>query len=138
MKDIEILFKNKPGQLALMGEILGKSKISLEGGGVFHNEEYSIAHFLVEEADRAKIELEKVGIKVIKISDVVIQKLRQDIPGQLGMFCKKLAEANINILTQYSDHANQLIVVVDDYETGKQISEQWMKKWWGTTEDYII
>ena len=75
MKDIEILFENKFGQLALMGETLGKNKISLEGGGVFQNGDFSIAHFLIEEADRAKIELEKVGIKVTKISDVIIQKL---------------------------------------------------------------
>jgi hypothetical protein len=137
MKDIEIVFENKIGQLALMGETLGKSKISLEGGGVFQNGNSSIAHFLVEEADRAKIELEKVGIKVTKISNVIIQKLRQDIPGQLGAFCKELADANVNILTQYSDHSNQLIVVVDNHEKGKQVSEKWMKKWWNN-EDYII
>lgn len=61
--------------------------------------------------------------------DVIIQKLRQDVPGQLGMFCRKLSDANVNNLTQYSDHSNQLIVVVDDFETGKQLSEQWMKAW---------
>lgn len=137
MKDIEILFKNKLGQLTLMGETLGKNKINLEGGGVFQNGDFSIAHFLVEEADRAKVELEKVGIKVTKINNVIIQKLRQDIPGQLGAFCKELADANVNILTQYSDHSNQLIVVVDNYEKGKQVSEEWMKKWWNN-EDYII
>lgn len=137
MKDIEILFENKAGKLALMGETLGKHKISLEGGGVFDNGDFSIAHFLVEEADRAKLELEKVGIKVVKINDVIIQKLRQDIPGQLGAFCKELADANVNILTQYSDHSNQLIVVPDNYEIAKEVSEKWMKKWWNN-EDYII
>lgn len=137
MKDIEILFENKLGQLALMGKTLGESDISLEGGGVFQTGNSSITHFLVEEADRAKVELAKAGIKVTKISNVIIQKLRQDIPGQLGAFCKELADANVNILTQYSDHSNQLIVVVDNYEKGKQVSEKWMKKWWNN-EDYII
>lgn len=46
------------------------------------------------------------------------------------MFCWKLAGANVNILTQYSDHSNQLIVVVDNYEEGKKVSEEWMKEWW--------
>jgi hypothetical protein len=137
MKDIEILFENKLEQLALMGETLGKNKISLEGGGVFQNGDLSIAHFLVEEADKAKVELEKVGIKVIKISEVIIQKLRQDVPGQLGAFCKELADAKVNILTQYSDHSNQLIVVVDNYEKAKVVSDKWMKRWW-SNEDYII
>lgn len=137
MKDIEILFQNKAGKLALMGETLGKHEISLEGGGVFDNGDFSIAHFLVEEADRAKSELEKVGIKVVKINNVIIQKLRQDVPGQLGTFCRELANANVNILSQYSDHSNQLIVVSDNYEKAKEVSEKWMKKWWNN-EDYII
>lgn len=130
MKDLEILLENKPGTLALMGETLGKNKISLEGGGVFQNGEVSIAHFLVKEPERAKEALAKVQIKVVKINNVLIQKLRQDIPGQLGMFCRKMADADVNILTQYSDHANQLIAVVDDYEKGKQVSEEWIKQWW--------
>lgn len=129
MKDLEIILENKVGALALMGETLGKSKISLEGGGVFQNGDTSIAHFLVEEPERAKAVLEEVGIEVLKINNVIIQKLRQDISGQLGMFCRKLANANVNILTQYSDHSNQLIVVVDNYEKARQVSEEWMKEW---------
>ncbi|WP_208025686.1 hypothetical protein [Niastella caeni] len=85
---------------------------------------------MVEEAERAKEVLEQVHIRVVNINDVVIQKLRQDVPGQLGLFCRRLANAGVNILTQYSDHANQLIVVVDDYEKAKQVSVAWMQEWW--------
>ncbi|MFD2034016.1 amino acid-binding ACT domain-containing protein [Belliella marina] len=130
MQDIEILLENKPGILALMGETLGKHKISLEGGGVFQNGKIAIAHFLVEEAEKAKEELAKVQIDVVKINDVIIQKLRQDVAGQLGMFCRKMADANVNILVQYSDHSNQLVVVVDDFKKGKKVSEEWIKEWW--------
>jgi len=130
MKDLEILLKNEPGSLALLGETLGKHQISLEGGGVFANGGLSIAHFLVDDAEKAKDVLQIAGIEVLKINEVLIQKLRQDVPGQLGMFCRRLADAGINILVQYSDHANQLIVVVDDIEKGKLVSEQWMKEWW--------
>ena len=130
MKDLEILLKNEPGSLALLGETLGKNKISLEGGGVFQNGSLSIAHFLVEDPEKAKDVLQAVGIKVLKINEVLIQKLRQDVPGQLGMFCRRLADAGINILVQYSDHANRLIVVVDDIEKGRKVSEDWMKEWW--------
>jgi len=130
MKDLEIILENKTGQLALLGETLGKHKISLEGGGVFENGAHSIAHFLVEEADRAREVLAKAGIEVLKINEVIIQKLRQDVPGQLGMFCRRLADAGVNIRTQYSDHSNQLIVVVDDHEKAKRVSDEWMKEWW--------
>lgn len=130
MKDLEIILENKLGMLALLGETLGKNKISLEGGGVFQNGNNAIAHFLVEQADKARTALADAGITVSKINDVVIQKLRQDVPGQLGMFCRRMADAGVNILTQYSDHSNQLIVVVDDYNKAKRISEEWMKEWW--------
>ena len=130
MKDLEIILENKTGQLALLGETLGRNKISLEGGGVFESDTNSIAHFLVKEAERAKEVLAAAGITVVKINPVIIQKLRQDVPGQLGMFCRRLANADINILVQYSDHCNQLIVVVDNYEKGKQVSNDWMKEWW--------
>jgi hypothetical protein len=129
MKDLEIILDNRIGTLALLGETLGKNKISLEGGGVFANGKHSIAHFLVEEADKAREVLKSVGINVVKINDVIIQKLRQDTPGQLGMFCRSLAEAGVNILVQYSDHSNQLIIVPDNYENAKAVSEEWMKKW---------
>lgn len=137
MKDLEILLENKVGSLALMGETLGKHKVSLEGGGVFDNGLFSVAHFLVDKADVAKEELEKVGIKVVRIHDVIIQKLRQDVPGQLGRFCRELANANVNILTQYSDHSNQLIIVPDNYENAKKVSEAWMRTWW-SNQDYEI
>ena len=129
MKDIEIVLENKPGSLALLGETLGKNKISLEGGGVFQNGNISIAHFLVEDAERARKLLAVEGIEVISINEVLIQKLKQDVPGQLGMFCRRLANAGINILVLYSDHSNQLIVVVDDIEKGRAVSEKWMKEW---------
>lgn len=134
MKDLEIILENKPGMLAFMGEILGKHRISLEGGGVFNNGSHSIAHFLVSEPEWARKLLTEAGILVVAIHPVIIVKLRQDQPGQLGQFARRLAEANINILTQYSDHANQLIVVVDEPERARQIAKSWMQEWWPTKQ----
>jgi hypothetical protein len=127
MKDITIYLQDKPGALAEMGETLGQAGISLEGGGVFVDEGKGIAHFLVEDAQKAKEALEQKGIPVTSINDVLIQKLKQDVPGQLGMICSLMAKNGINILVQYSDHYNQLVLVVDDYEKGKIISEKWSK-----------
>jgi hypothetical protein len=130
MKDLEIALENKVGGLALLGETLGKHQISLEGGGVFGTGDNATAHFLVEEAELAKKVLAEVGIKVMKINSIIIQKLRQDVPGQLGLFCRRLADADVNILTQYSDHSNQLIIVPDNYERAKQVSDAWTEEWW--------
>jgi hypothetical protein len=130
MKDLEIILENKPGSLALLGETLGKHNISLEGGGVFNNRGNAIAHFLVDDAESAKKILMNAGFTVVSTNQVMIQKLRQDVPGQLGMFCRELANAGINILTQYSDHSNQLVLVVDDFKKAGEISAKWMNEWW--------
>jgi hypothetical protein len=125
MKDIEVKLPNRPGMLALLGDILGKNGISLVGGGVFSNGDIATAHFLVEEAEKASALLSVEPFLGTKVNEVLIQRLRQDLPGQLGMFCTKIAEAGLNILVQYSDHAGQLIVVVDDPEKGRQVSDEW-------------
>jgi hypothetical protein len=127
MKDLEIHLTDTE-MLALLGETLGKNNISLEGGGVFMAGKNAIAHFLVREPDRAKAVLDAVGIRVAKISDVVIQKLKQDVPGQLGLFCREMANAGVRILAQYSDHSNQLIIVPDDYRQAEQVSRAWKKR----------
>ncbi len=127
MKDLEILLENKPGALAEMGETLGAAGVSLEGGGVFVHDGVGVAHFLVEDAEKGKAALEAKGIKVTAINEVLIQKLKQDMPGQLGKICRLMQQGGVNINVQYSDHANQLILVVDDYKKGKVVSENWAK-----------
>jgi hypothetical protein len=127
MKDIAIHLQDKPGALAEMGETLGAAGVSLEGGGMFVHNGKGIAHFLVEDAEKGKQALQAKGIEVASIHDVLIQKLKQDVPGQLGKICRLMARNNINILIQYSDHNNQLILVVDDHDKGKIISDNWAK-----------
>lgn len=128
MKDLSVELENTPGALARMGELLGAAGISLEGGGVFVHHNIGFVHFLVEDAWKAKEVLSANGINVIKISDVLIQKLKQDIPGQLGIISREMQKAGVNILVQYSDHQNQLILVVDDFQKGKIVSEEWERK----------
>ena len=90
MRDLQIIMLNKPGQLALLGETLGKNKISLEGGGVFDNGELSIAHYLVEEADKAKKVLDQAGIFVVKINDVIISEMTKMTPNKSSFTCMAL------------------------------------------------
>lgn len=127
MKDLAIYLQNKPGALAAMGEVLGNAGVSLEGGGVFVYNDKGVAHFLVEDAEKGKWVLETNGFEVAGINNVLIQKLKQDVPGQLGKICRLMETNDVNILVQYSDHYNQLVLVVDDYEKGCAICENWKK-----------
>ena len=125
MFDVEISLENRPGALAELGETLGKIGISVLGGGVFVHNNRGIAHFLFEDGRRAKDALEAVGIRVASVREVLVQRLEQGTPGQLGSFARRMADSGVNIEVQYSDHDNQLIVVVDDLENGRKVSEAW-------------
>ncbi len=125
MKDLAIRLENRPGALAEMGEALGKAGISIEGGGGFVFEGKGIVHFLFEDATAARKALENAGIEVLADREVLIQRLNQEQPGQLGRISRLMAEAGVNIEVIYSDHNNQLILVVDDPGKGKAVSDAW-------------
>jgi hypothetical protein len=128
MKDLAIALENRPGSLAEMGEVLGRAGVSLEGGGAWVVGGQGIAHFLVEDATAARAALEAAGICVLAEREVLVQRLKQDVPGQLGLLTRRMAEAGVNIEVLYSDHDHQLILVVDDIARGREVSEAWTRE----------
>lgn len=125
MKDLAIVLDHHPGALAQMGEALGRAGISIEGGGAWVVEDRAVAHFLVQDGPAAREALETAGIRVLEERDVLVQKLNQDEPGQLGKIARKMAQTGVNIEVLYSDHNHQLILVVDDLVKGRAVSEAW-------------
>jgi len=126
MKDLAIALENRPGALAEMGEALGRAGVSIEGGGAFVVNGRGVAHFLFEDGAAARKALEAAGIQVLEERDVLVQRLNQSEPGQLGKISRKMAEGGVNIEVLYSDHDHQLILVVNDIEKGRALSEAWM------------
>ena len=125
MRDLAIRLENCPGAIAEMGETLGKAGVSVEGGGAFVFDGKAIAHFLFEDGVAARKALEEKGIEVLADKEVLVQKLNQEQPGQLGKISRLMAESGVNIEVIYSDHQNQLILVVDDLEKGRAVSNAW-------------
>ena len=128
MKDLTIVLENRPGALAEMGEALGAAGVSIEGGGAWVVHDRGIAHFLVADGAAARSALEAAGIVVVEEREVLVQRLRQDVPGQLGLFTRRMAEAGVNIEVLYSDHDHRLVLVVDDLSRGREISEAWTRE----------
>jgi hypothetical protein len=130
MKDVSIALADRPGALAEMGEALARAGVSIEGGGAFAlggDGAGAIAHFLFADGAAARAALEAAGIVVLAVRDVLVQRLRQDEPGQLGKLTRRMADAGVNIEVLYSDHAHQLILVVDDLARGRAVSEAWSR-----------
>ena len=129
MKDLSIELEDRPGALADMGEALGNAGVSIEGGGVFVSDGRGIAHFLFrdEDAPAALTALTAAGIAVVATRDVVVLRLHQGVPGQLGKLARRMANAGVNIEVQYSDHDHNLILVVDDVARARVVSETWSR-----------
>jgi hypothetical protein len=128
MQDLTIELDDRPGALARMGEALGRAGVSVEGGGAWTVDGRGVAHFLVADGEAARQALESAGIRVLACRDVLLQRLAQDEPGQLGALTRRMAEAGVNIEVLYSDHANQLVLVVDDLDAGRRVSRAWTRE----------
>lgn len=126
MKDLMISLEDRPGALADMGEALGKAGVSIQGGGAWVVNGDGIAHFLVQDGAKARDALQAAGIRVVEEREVLIERLDQTEPGQLGKISRKMAESGVNIEVLYSDHDHQLILVVDDIAKGRLVAEAWM------------
>ena len=105
-----------------------RAGVSIEGGGAWVVAGAGIAHFLFEDAAAARQALEAAGIRVLAEREVLVQRLKQDVPGQLGLLTRRMAEAGVNIEVLYSDHNHQMILVVDDFARGREISEAWARE----------
>ena len=87
-----------------------------------------VAHFLFADGITPRRVLEAAGIQVLEEREVLVQRLKQDVPGQLGLLTRRMAEAGVNIEVLYSDHDHQLILVVDDPARGQEVSETWTRE----------
>jgi hypothetical protein len=126
--DVSMRLDDRPGALAEMGEALGRAGVSIQGGGAWVVDGSGTAHFLFADGDAARRALEAAGIEVLTVRDVVVQRLHQGMPGQLGMLTRRMAEAGVNIEVLYSDHDHRLILVVDDVDRGRQVAEAWRRE----------
>ena len=118
MYDVHVIFRDGPGELARFGQLLGRNGVGLEGGGVFGTD----AHFLVEDGEKARRVLLDAGFTVQALRKPVIRKLKQERPGELGEIAAALAARGVSILTQYSDHANHLILLTDDDKLAAELT----------------
>jgi hypothetical protein len=61
---------------------------------------------------------EQQGIVALADRGLLVQRLREDLPGQSGKICRTMAVAGINIRVICSDHQDQLVPGVNDIATG--------------------
>jgi len=110
--DVTIILDNQPGQLATMGEILGKAGINIEGMCGFLVEGKGEIHILVRNGSAARQVLEKAGFDARNVRPVLVRDL-ENKPGTLGEAARKLADAGVNLTLLYLAADNHLVLGVD-------------------------
>lgn len=130
MHDVAIVLDDVPGALAKMGAAVANSGLSIEGGGAWVVDGRGIAHFLFVDGHAARAALESRGLNVARVSEVVMLRLHQSRPGQLGLLTQRMADAGVNIEVLYSDHDHDLVLVTNDPARAREVADAWMRESW--------
>lgn len=125
MFDLTIEFGDRPDGLATMGEALGAAGISVEGGALFTVDGKATGHYLVADGVAARRAIEAAGLTVTACQEVLLRRLRQEVPGELGAISRVLAEAGVRVQVQYSDHDHRLVLLTSDQGVAASATKAW-------------
>jgi len=118
-KDLRLILEDRPGQLAKVGEALGKAGVNIDGLCGVTWEGKGVIHVLVEDAAKARRALEANGLHVDQEQEVVILEV-EDRPGVLGNIARRLANAGVNLNLAYLATSTRLVIGADDLEKARQ------------------
>jgi hypothetical protein len=119
--DLTVILRDRPGELATLGEALGSAGINVEGMCAMTGEGSGVIHVLVadEAAGRGHAALEEAGMGVADEREVLVVDL-DDRPGTLGELARSLGEAGVNIELAYTTFGGvKLVVATDDLDSAR-------------------
>ncbi|MDP9225758.1 MAG: ACT domain-containing protein [Actinomycetota bacterium] len=123
LEEITIVVEDRPGMLAEIGDTLGRSGVNIETLAAFSLEGRGVVQLVVDDEEDAAEALKMGGIEVTACRPVLLVTL-EDRPGELGRYCRKLADAGVAIsgvhLSRRGDGETELIFIVDDIEAAHQ------------------
>lgn len=118
-KDLTIVLKDRPGELARLGEAMGSAGVPIEGLAAFTGEGNGIIHVLVEDATTARGALEEAGMGVADEREVLVIDV-VDRPGSLGELARDLGESGVNIELAYTTFGGvRVVVATDDLDSAR-------------------
>jgi len=113
--DVMVIFDDRPGQLALLGEVAGDAGVNIKGLAAFTGEGRGVVHVLIDDdaAPRFREALGQAGIGIADEREVLVVDV-EDRPGTLGELSRQLADANVNIELAYTTFGGVKIVIATD------------------------
>jgi hypothetical protein len=125
LTEVVVELQDRVGALAEVGEVLGERAVNIRAlAVVMVAEGRALAHLVVEPADAAVQALREHGLVPQRVREVLSVTL-EDEPGELGRYCRKLADAAINLEAVYlageRNGAKELVLAVSDLQAARGI-----------------
>jgi hypothetical protein len=120
-KDLTVILKDRPGELARLGQATGEAGVNIQGMCAFTGEGTGVIHLLVGDAQAAAARraLEDAGMGVADEREVLVVDI-EDRPGTLGELARSLGEASVNIELAYTIFGGvKLVIVTDDLDSAR-------------------
>lgn len=125
LTEVVVQLEDRIGALADLGELLGRydvdiralAAVKLAGG-------HALVHLVVEPADVAVRVLRENALVPERVREVLLVTL-EDEPGALGRYCRRLADASINLEAVYMagerNGAKVLVLAVSDLQAAREL-----------------
>jgi hypothetical protein len=123
--DITLILRDRPGELARLGEATGEAGVNIEGMCAMTGEGRGVIHILVadEKVAVAREALQEAGLGVADEREVLVIDVN-DRPGTLGELARALGDASVNIELAYTTFGGiKLVVATDDLESARAAIE---------------
>ena len=123
LEEIIVVVDEGPGTLAGIGELLGRSGVNIETLCASSLNGSGVVHLIVDDGEDAAEVLKANGYKIEQTRPVMTTTI-DDRPGELGRYCRRLAEAGVVISSAYvarrANGETELIFAVDDVEAAQK------------------
>jgi hypothetical protein len=123
LEELIVTVDDRPGVLADIGELLGEAGVNIETLSASTYNGVGVIHLVVDDGDDAAETLAAQNFKVEATRQVLTATL-DDRPGELGRYCRRLADAGVTISAVYVARRDrgetELIFAVDDLEQARR------------------
>jgi hypothetical protein len=124
LEEIVVTTGDRRGVLADIGELLGGANVNIETLTATTYNGVGVIHLVVDDGEEAGQLLRSNGFKVEGTRRVLTATL-DDQPGELGRYCRRLAESGITISAAYvarrGGGETEMIFAVDDVEAATRV-----------------
>jgi hypothetical protein len=125
LTEVVVALEDRIGALADLGELFGREGVNIRALAVVRVAEgRALAHLVVEPADVAVRVLREHQLAPDRVREVLSVTL-EDEPGALGRYCRRLADASINLEAVYvageGNGTKELVLAVSDLQAARDL-----------------